>query len=134
MKYLIVFSALLLVLFSCKKSGTDCSDCKSDEVVEAATNCRIIVNDIFNSRLTHWADSGSCAGCFTNQFKLCDSIAKSIPTSTNEICDSLYSKFRYDIIGAAAMAVDVTGIDSAEAVLARNKADERFSEILDCNR
>lgn len=134
MKYLFVSLTLSLVLFSCKKSGSNCSDCKSGDVVEAATNCRVIVNDIFNSRLTHWADSGSCAGCFTNQYKLCDSLAKSIPSSTNEVCDSLYSKFRYDIIGAAAMAVDVTGVDSAEAVLARNKADERFAEILDCNR
>lgn len=134
MKYLFAFLTLSVVLFSCKKNGSDCSECKSAVVVDVTTNCRIIVNDIFDSRLNHWADSGSCAGCFTNQFKVCDSIAKTIPTSDNEICDSLYNKFRYDITAAAAMAVDVTGVDSAEAVVARNKANERLDAILECAR
>lgn len=132
MKYLVAFLTLSVVLFSCKKKGSDCSECKSAVVVDVTTNCRVIVNDIFNTRLNHWADSGSCAGCFTNQFKVCDSIATTIPSSGNEICDSLYSKFRYDIIAASATAIDVTGVDSAEAVEARKKANERLDAILEC--
>lgn len=132
MKYLFVLLTFTVVVSSCKKNGSNCTDCKSADVAAKTTACRVIVNDIFNTRLSYWADSGSCAGCFTNQYNLCDSIAKTIPASNNELCDSLYSKFKFDIIASAAMATDVVAVDSAKLAVSRDKANERFDDILEC--